>query len=60
MLLVQLPGVTEGLRPSSGRTGRSGHSSAISFSDHEEKSLLRNVQKLIDKDILKIQKILFL
>ena len=47
-----LPEVPETYVHRIGRTGRSGHSGvAISFSDHEEKSLLRNVQKLIDKDI---------
>src|SRR5699024_1606244 len=47
-----LPEVPETYVHRIGRTGRSGHSGvAISFSDHEEKSLLRNGQKLIDKDI---------
>lgn len=35
-----------------GRTGRAGLSgTAISFCDHEEQSLLRNIRKLINKDI---------
>src|SRR5699024_1737963 len=47
-----LPEVPETYVHRIGRTGRSGHSGvAISFSDHEEKSLLKGVQKLIDKDI---------
>src|SRR5699024_12838062 len=49
-----LPEVPETYVHRIGRTGRSGHSGvAISFSDHEEKSLLKGVQKLIDKDIHK-------
>ena len=47
-----LPEVPETYVHRIGRTGRSGHSGvAISFSDHDEKSLLRNVQKLIGKNI---------
>jgi ATP-dependent RNA helicase RhlE len=47
-----LPEVPETYVHRIGRTGRSGNSGvAISFSDHQEKSLLRNVQKLIDKTI---------
>lgn len=47
-----LPEVPETYVHRIGRTGRSGNSGvAISFSDHEEKSLLRGVQKLIDQRI---------
>lgn len=47
-----LPEVPETYVHRIGRTGRSGNSGvAISFSDHDEKALLRGVQKLIDKTI---------
>lgn len=47
-----LPEVPETYVHRIGRTGRSGNTGiAISFSNHEEKGLLRGVQKLIDKTI---------
>src|SRR5699024_4537905 len=47
-----LPEVPETYVHRIGRTGRSGHSGvAISFSDQEEKGLLKNIQKLTEKNI---------
>lgn len=47
-----LPEVPETYVHRIGRTGRSGNTGiAISFSNHEEKSMLRGIQKLIDKTL---------